>query len=134
MASLILVEDHMVMIESLSFLLSRIQGLTIAATAPSAEAALAQLSEISVDLALIDVSLPKMSGIELVAHLQEQYPTLPCLVLSGHDEPSYVQQALNAGARGYVQKDQPITLLDAIPRVLAGEVYLSKEMQQRLEG
>lgn len=134
MASLMLVEDHAVMIETLSFLLARIQGLTVTATATSAEAALAQLPEVAVDLALIDVSLPQMSGIELVARLQEQHPDLLCLVLSGHDEPSYVQQALAAGARGYVQKDQPITLLDAIPRVLAGEVYLSQEMQQRLEG
>ena len=122
------------MVESLSYLLSRIQGLTVAATAPSAESALAQLTEMSVDLVLVDVSLPQMSGIELVARLQAEHPDLLCLVLSGHDEPSYVQQALAAGARGYVQKDQPITLLDAIPRVLAGDVYLSAELQQRLEG
>lgn len=134
MASLMLVEDHAVMIESLSFLLSRVQGLTITATATSAEAALAKLPEIAVDLVLIDVSLPQMSGIELIACLQKQHPELLCLVLSGHDEPIYVQQALAAGARGYVQKDQPITLLDAIPRVLAGEVYISAEMQRRLEG
>lgn len=133
MTSLMIVEDHIVMVESLSYLLSRMKGLTVAATAASAEAALDQLPALSVDLALIDISLPKMSGIDLVACLREQYPDLRCIVLSGHDEPRYIQQALDAGACGYVQKNQPLTLLDAIPHVLSGNVYLSAELKQRLE-
>jgi DNA-binding NarL/FixJ family response regulator len=77
------------------------------------------LPQLDVELAIVDVSLPRMSGIELVAVLREQYPQLPCLMLSGHKQPDYMQRALAAGAKGYVVKDNAVTLLAAVERVLS---------------
>lgn len=129
MVSLFLVEDHEILSYTLARFLSSQETLTVVATVPTAEAALEQLPHLVVDLVLVDVSLPAMNGIELVAHLQEHFFHLPCLMLSGHREPAYVRRALAAGARGYVLKGNPDTLLDAVPRVLAGEIYLSKELR-----
>ncbi|MEZ4870069.1 MAG: response regulator transcription factor [Caldilineaceae bacterium] len=76
------------------------------------------------------VSLPGMSGIELVASLHERQPDLGCLILSGHTEPDYVRSALTAGARGYLTKGKPALLVDAVKRVAAGEIYISEDLPQ----
>ena len=73
------------------------------------------------DLALIDVSLPKMSGINLVERLRERHPALKTLVVSGHEPELYAQQAEEAGAAGYVDKREAAhALLPAIRRALEG--------------
>jgi DNA-binding NarL/FixJ family response regulator len=96
--------------------------------APSADGAAATLP----DLVLVDVSLPGMSGIELIGELARLYPGLRCLVLSAHRDPSYVRQALDKGARGYVAKGAPDALLEAIDHVLQGGIYLSAEHHRAL--
>lgn len=132
MVSLLLVEDHPLLVYTVERFLRRHEEVRVVATAASAEAALAQISELAVDLALIDVSLPGMNGIELVAVLHERLPNLCCLVLSGHTELDYVRRALDAGARGYLNKGKPALLLEAIQRVMAGEIYISEELQQSI--
>ncbi len=132
MPVLLMVEDNAVLANTLVRFLREQGDLTVAAVVSSAEAALAQLTNLLVDLVLVDVALPGISGIELVAVLHEQYPELPCLVLSGHDEIGYVKRALAAGARGYVVKSDPLSLLAAIERVLAGDIYLSQELRSKL--
>lgn len=129
MVSLVLVEDHPILARTIERFLTRYEDISIVATIESAEAALAQLPDLAVDLALIDVSLPGMSGIDLVATLHEQQPDLNCLILSGHTEPDYVRRALSAGAQGYITKGKPALLIDAVRRVLAGEIYISEELR-----
>jgi DNA-binding NarL/FixJ family response regulator len=97
--------------------------------AGTAEEALRQLHGQQFDLALVDVFLPEMSGISLVALIREQYPDLPCLMLSGHMLDYYVQSSLNAGARGYVLKDKSDEILEGIQHVLHGETYVSRELR-----
>jgi DNA-binding NarL/FixJ family response regulator len=67
-----------------------------------------------------------MSGIDLVREMNERRPALRCLMHSGHGEASYVDQALQAGAWGYVLKGNPDELLTAIRHVICGEKYLSR--------
>ncbi len=134
MVSLVLVEDHPVLARTIKHFLSRQKDLSIIAIIDSAEAALAQLPELAADLALIDVSLPGMNGIDLVAVLRERQPDLSCLILSGHTEPDYVRRALTAGARGYLTKGKPALLVDAIERVAAGELYIVEELRQHVSG
>jgi DNA-binding NarL/FixJ family response regulator len=119
MSRLLVIEDNAILADTLVAFLRSAGRHTIVAVARSAEAALEILPTLSIDLALVDVSLPGMSGIELVAILREQYPHLPCLMLSGHKEPDYIQRALAAGAKGYVVKDNAVTLLAAVQRILS---------------
>ena len=128
-SSILLVEDHKVFAKALLRVLSASKDLDVVAVAESAEKALEQLPDLKVDLVLADISLPNMSGIALVEKLRERYPRLPCAVLSGHNSPQYVRSALDAGARGYMVKENPGGILEGIKRVLNGELYISKEVE-----
>ena len=128
-SSILLVEDHKVFAKALLRVLSSNQDLNVVAVEDTAEKALERLADLQVDLVLADISLPKMSGIELVEELRERYPKLPCAVLSGHNSFHYVRSALNAGARGYMVKENPIGILEGIRCVLNGELYISKEAE-----
>jgi DNA-binding NarL/FixJ family response regulator len=129
MTSILLVEDHMVFAQSLLRVLHERGHLDVVAVAGSAEEALERIPELTLDLVLVDVSLPKRSGISLVFLLHEKYPDLPCIMLSGHLSPHYVQSALEAGARGYLVKDHADKILIGIRHVLEGEIYVSEELR-----
>jgi DNA-binding NarL/FixJ family response regulator len=129
MPALLLVEDHANLADILVRFLRRQESLDVCAVVHSGEAALERLPHLAVDLVLVDVSLPGMSGIDLVAAIRIQQPDLPCLVLSGHSEPAYVHGALESGARGYVAKGNPRTLLEAVQRVLDGETFLDPDLR-----
>jgi DNA-binding NarL/FixJ family response regulator len=130
MAELLLVEDNAILAKTLVRFLQAQGELTVVAVAPSAEAAREQMRHLHVDLLLVDVSLPGMNGIDLVAMLHKQYPETPCLMLSGHSERDYVRRALDAGAKGYVIKSDPEAIFQAVNDVLAGEIFLSKELRR----
>lgn len=132
MPALLLVEDNVLLANTMSQFLRDRGKLEVLAVAPTAEIALERLSQLKVDLLLVDVSLPGISGIELVAMVSKLYPELPCLVLSGHDELDYIRRALAAGARGYVIKSAPQQILMAVQQVLNGEIYLDAELQKKL--
>jgi DNA-binding NarL/FixJ family response regulator len=83
----------------------------------------------NVDLVLVDVSLPTMNGIQLVSKIRELFPEMLCLMLSGHLTPFYVQRAMEAGARGYVLKDDIPGVLEGVERVLSGEIYISEALR-----
>ncbi|SRR5690606_7492956 len=136
MTTVLFVEDHALIARTITRFLEQRSDLQIQAVADSAEAALRYLAGAQdhvppymPDLVMVDVSLPDMSGIELVAALKEKYPQLPCLMLSGHRESRYIQRALEAGARGYLAKDNPLAILEAVERVLQGEIYLSDDLE-----
>jgi DNA-binding NarL/FixJ family response regulator len=127
-SSILLVEDHEAFAHALLNILNKNGNLNVVAVAETAEKALEQLPELHVDLVLVDVSLPKMSGINLVAALREKYPDLPCVMLSGHLSSQYARRALEAGARGYLLKDNPAGILVGIQHIVAGEIYVSEEL------
>jgi DNA-binding NarL/FixJ family response regulator len=129
MPSILLVEDHAIVAKAISRMLRERGNLDVVAVAATAEKTLEKLPTLKVDLVLVDVSLPRMSGIELVSHIHAKYPDLPCLMLSGHTSGHYVQRSLDAGARGYVIKDNTLGILEGIHRVLAGEIYVSEELR-----
>ena len=126
--TILLVEDHKLFAKALLQILSSHEELQVVAVAESAEQALEQLPQLKVDLVLADLSLPQMSGINLIAQLRQLYPDLRCSLLSGHASPEYVQRALDAGAHGYMVKDNPYGIIEGIQRVMNGEVYISKEV------
>ena len=133
MRSILLVEDHKIMAETLVRILRTKGNFEVADVAGSAEDAMDWLSrrEASqqVDLALVDVVLPRTSGIELVSMIQQKYPGLPCLMISGRSGGQYVHRSLAAGARGYVLKDNLQDVMEGIQLVLNGGMYLSKQIK-----
>lgn len=134
MCSILLVEDHKIMAETLVHVLRTRGNFHIADVAESAEDALEWLSERPegnhIDLALIDVVLPRTSGIDLVSIIGEKYPGLPCLMISGRSAGHYVKRSLAAGARGYVLKDDLHEVMKGIQLVLEGGTYLSERITE----
>ena len=129
-SSILLVEDHAGFAKALLQMLSQNPNLQVAAVAESAEAALQYLRESKVDLVLLDYSLPDMSGVNLLEALLQEHPTLRCAMLSGYLSLEHAHRALALGARGYMIKDDPVGILNGIPRILKGEVYLSDELRR----
>jgi DNA-binding NarL/FixJ family response regulator len=134
MGSILVVEDHKIMAETLVHILRTKGRFQVADVAESAEEAMEWLSERKpehkVDLALVDVVLPRTSGIELVSMIQQKYPGLPCLMISGRSAGHYVKRSLAAGARGYVLKDDFQDVMKGIRLVLKGGTYLSKQLNK----
>jgi DNA-binding NarL/FixJ family response regulator len=128
-SSILLVEDHAGFAKALLNMLAQNPNLQIVSVADSAETALAYLRESSVDLVLVDYSLPDMSGISLLQAILQEHPDLRCVMLSGHLSIQYAQRALKAGARGYLIKDNPLGILAGLPRILKGEIYVSEELR-----
>ena len=129
MSSILVVEDHAAFGKALVRLLSEKANLDVVDIIPSGEETLEKLPGMDVDLLLIDVSLPKMNGIRLVSRIHEMFPDLRCLMLSGHLTPFYVKRSLEAGARGYVLKDDISGVLEGVEHVLKGEIYVSKALR-----
>jgi DNA-binding NarL/FixJ family response regulator len=100
-----------------------------------ADQALALLRELTPDLALVDIGMKHGSGIELTRTVVERYPTVAVLILSMYDNPEYVREAMEAGARGYVLKDGPSAqIVHAIKAVAGGGTYLSPSIADCLFG
>lgn len=116
----------------LTMMIDRDPSLSLCGTAENGVEALEKLPQGAPDVVLVDMSLPNMSGIELIKRMRQQFPELRSLVVSGHDEAVHAETALQAGARGYVMKGDPPAIIEAIRQVLEGEVYLSDRVRQRL--
>ena len=132
MLSILLVEDHLLFAGVIVRLLKKVEDIEEVAVAKTAEIALQELDAHKFDLLLVDVSLPQMNGIRLVSVVHDQYPDLPCLMLSGHALPHYVRRALDAGARGYILKDSSLAITEGIRHVLSGEIYVSPELRDHV--
>lgn len=129
MPSILIVEDHKIVADVLANILRRGQ-FEVAGMVHTAEDALERLSGQAVDLVLVDVSLPDTNGIELVAMIHEKYPLIPSIVISGHNTSIYVNRSFNAGARGYIVKDDIHDIVEGIQHVLDGDTYLSKQLDR----
>jgi DNA-binding NarL/FixJ family response regulator len=128
-----LVEDHPITRDGFAQLINYQDDLLVCGQAGSIAAALEEIEEARPDLVVVDVSLADGNGIELVKQLHCKFPRLYLLVLSMHDESLYAERALQAGARGYVMKQESTDLvMAAIRQILQGEIYLSPKVQQNL--
>ncbi len=129
-ARVIIVDDHPIMRMGLSHLISAGGNVDVCGEAGSAAEALSLIETLEkIDLAIVDVSLPDRSGLELLKDFRAIDPNLKCLVISSHDEEVYAERVLRAGGRGYVMKDRaPDQLAEAIQQVLGGGIFLSEKM------
>lgn len=130
MTNILLVDDHAIVREGFKRLIERDGGLSVVGEAASRLEALALLPRIEPDLLITDISLADGSGMALLRDVREWFPALRCIVLSMHDNPAFVAEALALGAHGYVTKAAGSDeLIAAIGCVLEGERYLSCDVQ-----
>ncbi|NUP90037.1 MAG: response regulator transcription factor [Candidatus Sumerlaeia bacterium] len=132
---ILLVDDHPLIRSGLAQLIATEPGLQVCAEAEDAPSALDAARTHQPDIAIVDLSLPGASGLELLRQLRAAQPQLPVLILSMHDESLWAERTLRAGARGYIMKEQaPQDILAAIRHVLAGNVWLSPAISARILG
>ena len=133
MNKILIVDDHPLMRKGLALALNAEIDLTVCGQVANAEEALGALEELDPDLAIVDILLPGMSGLELIKHMQALRPEIRTLVVSRHDEALYAERAIRAGARGYVMKlEAGERIVKAVRRVLGGGIYVSEEINERL--
>ncbi len=132
-ARIVIVDDHPIVREGLADLINKEDDLVVCGEAEDAYQAMAVIRELEPDVAIVDISLQDTSGLELIKDIKVQYPGLPVLTLSMHDESLYAERALRAGAKGYIMKREATTnVVIAIRRVLNGQVYLSERMATKM--
>jgi DNA-binding NarL/FixJ family response regulator len=128
-----LVDDHPIVRRGLAQLIDNEPDLTVVGQGEDAYQSLRAIRDALPDLVLVDVSLKDSDGIELLKEIKAQWPDLPVLVLSMHDESLYAERALRAGAGGYIMKQEaPQVLLTAMRTVMSGQVYVSGKMSATL--
>jgi len=128
-----LVDDHPMVREWLTTHIQHQTDLAICGEAEDAASALQSILALKPDVAIVDISLPRRSGIELIQDLKQLQPDVAVIVLSMHDEMLYAERALRAGARGYIMKRETTEkIVAAIREVLAGNLYVSDRMKARL--
>lgn len=133
-ARVLIIDDHPLVRLGFTQLLSDEPDLEVCGHAEEAKQALELVDELDPDLLVVDIFLPGTSGLELLKRSHSQWPDLPMLVCSMHDEALFAERALRAGARGYINKQQAAEdLVTAVREVLGGGTYLSSRMAARLE-
>lgn len=128
--TILIVDDHTLFVDAMKHVLVKLQDEVEVITATNAEQAL-QIAEQREDLnlLLLDLNLPGMSGQEALSMLIEKFPLLPVVMLSGTDEVAMMQAAIDAGAMGFIPKStSEKVVLSALHLVLSGGVYVPKEM------
>lgn len=133
MIRLFIVDDHAIVRHGLKQLLSMVPDIHVVGEAGCGEELLLALASVPCDVLLLDMNMPGLSGVELILQLRVNHPVLPILVLSMHIEGQIASRALNAGASGYLTKDnEPEILIDAIRKVYSGGNYIDPVLVETL--
>jgi DNA-binding NarL/FixJ family response regulator len=131
--SILLVDDHAVVRFGIAQLVQREPDLMVCGEEEEAPKALAAIRRLKPDVVVADISLKDSSGLELLRNLKIEFPKLPVLVVSAHDEAVYAEVAFRAGALGYLMKADALgRVITAIRRVLTGSIYVSESLAARM--
>jgi len=130
---IVIVEDHTILREGLKALLSSVTELEVVGEAEDGREAMKLASELEPDLMLMDLSMPRMNGIEAIKEIKKHHPEIKILVLTVYKTEEYVLASLQAGADGYILKEANYSeFLLAIRNVLMGKHYLSPEISGKV--
>lgn len=133
MIRVLLADDHAIVRAGLKEILAGTGDITVAGEAASGQEVLARIRGDDYDVAVLDMSMPGRSGLELIRQVKDEKPKLRILVLTMHSEQQYAVRALRAGASGYLTKESaPDELVAAIRRIAAGGAFVSPETAEQL--
>jgi DNA-binding NarL/FixJ family response regulator len=130
---IMLVDDHAVVRSGIRRLLEQHSGFIVIAEAETGERAYQLFGENLPDVAIIDLSMPGMGGMEAIRRIIARYPTAKLLVLSMHENAAFANQALKAGAKGYLAKNSLAEeLVDALNALIKGQTYISSDVAMKM--
>src|SRR5215203_3594165 len=130
---LVLADDHHLLRRGFRSLLGGEPGLEVVGEASTGQEAIELCRRLEPDLVLMNVRMPEMDGITATRQIKREQPSISVLMVTMHENPDYLLEALEAGAAGYVLKDAPADrLLDAVRSTLSGESPLNQELAAQL--
>lgn len=133
MLKIIIADDHGIFREGLKQIIAGTANMTVADEAADGSELLAKLRTYDYDLAILDISLPGRSGLEILTEIKRIKPKLPVLILSMHPEDQYAMRALKSGASGYLTKGSSSQeLIEALQKIALGKKYVSASMAEIL--
>ncbi len=133
MIKVIIVDDHQMFIDGIKGLIQSMPNINVVGEANNGIDLIDVLADTKVDAILMDMSMPKMNGLEATKHVVKHYPDIKVLMLTMHDSRNHIEKLLKAGASGYVLKNTGIEELQtAIETVVGGKTYYSPEVTQRI--
>lgn len=126
-------DDHCIVREGMKHLFALTDDISVEAEAVNGGQVLDRLRQGGFDMVLLDMSMPGVSGVNLITRICTYSPQIPILVLSMHNEPQIARRALNAGARGYLTKDsEPEILLAAVRKVAQGACFIDPVLAEQM--
>jgi DNA-binding NarL/FixJ family response regulator len=132
-ARLLIADDHALVREGMRAMLASEPNLEVVGEAENGREALELCRELRPDLILMDVRMPEMDGMAATRVIKGEYPSTSVLIVTTHESPEYLMDAIRAGAAGYVLKDSTKQqLLNAVHRVINGESPLNQELAMQL--
>lgn len=133
MIRVLLADDHSIVRAGLARIIEESGDIQVVAEASDGREAIKRATESDIDVAVVDISMPGLDGLEVITQLQTLNPKLPVLVLTMHEEEQYVIRVFSAGAMGYITKrSAPEQLVTAIRKVHSGSRYLSDSAAELL--
>lgn len=133
MINILIADDHALFREGLKQILSRERDISVAAEAASGQETLDLLARHSVDLVILDITMPGRTGLDVLAEIREMKPPIPVLIVSMHPEDQYAVRVIRAGASGYLTKESAASeLITAIHRIADGGRYISASVAERI--
>ena len=128
---LLLVDDHPVVRKGIRSCLEKVDSIEIVGEAVDGEDAIAKVNELKPDVVLMDIEMPKLSGLDATRKIRSEFVGIKILILTIHNTKYYILQILRSGAQGYVLKDAaPEVLVQGIEAVYTGEVFFSHDISQ----
>jgi len=133
MIRVLLADDHSIVRDGLRRIVEESGNMEVVAEADDGHEAIQKTRDHTPDVVVVDISMPGLDGLEVISRLSTDFPDLPILVLTMHEEEQYVVRAIEAGAKGYLtKKSAPEQLVTAIRKVYEGARYLTEEAVEML--
>jgi two-component system, NarL family, invasion response regulator UvrY len=133
MIKIIIVDDHPIVRRGLKQVIIEEHDMEVVGEAESAQETFALVRRMQCDVVVLDITMPGMSGLDVLKQLKYEYPKLPVLILSVHSEEQYALRVIKAGASGFLTKDSaPDALVKAIRKVTSGGKYVSPYLAEKL--
>ena len=133
MIKIVIADDHEIMLEGISSLIKPKDGIKIVGEARNGIEVLNILRETETDIVVLDIEMPEMNGVEATKKIREDFPNIKVLILTMHNEASFIRRIIEAGAQGYILKNKgKEELVHAIQVIYEGGEHYTEEVSKKL--
>lgn len=130
---IVVIDDHQIVVEGISSCLNDTNDLVVCGSASTLTNGMNVINELNPDAVILDLSLENGNGLDLMKAIMYEFPLLPVLILSMHEESMYAERAIRAGAKGYIMKNESFQkVADGLRQIMNGSLFVSEEVKQKL--